>query len=66
MTQTIQPNRRDFFKTVGLTAATAALPTGLIASGAALAQPATDLDYPKNPTLWRSSSCNWVRHLPHL
>ncbi len=49
MTQPIQSNRRDFFKTVGLTAATAALPTGLLASGAALAQPATDLITRKIP-----------------
>ena len=34
----IQSNRRDFFKTIGLTAAVSALPGALIPSGNAVAQ----------------------------
>ena len=38
MTELIKPNRRDFFKTIGLTAAATALPGALIPTGSAIAQ----------------------------
>jgi diketogulonate reductase-like aldo/keto reductase len=44
-----QPARRDFFRTVGLSAAATALPGGLLASGAALAQPASAIITRKIP-----------------
>ena len=49
MTELKKPNRRDFFKTVGLGAASAALPGALLPSGAALAQPAGDIITRKIP-----------------
>ena len=38
MTELTKPNRRDFFKTIGLTAAATALPGALIQTGSAFAQ----------------------------
>ena len=38
MTEFTKPNRRDFFKTIGLTAAATALPGALIPTGSAIAQ----------------------------
>ncbi|MBK8325485.1 MAG: aldo/keto reductase [Betaproteobacteria bacterium] len=44
-----QSARRDFFKSVGLAAAATALPGGILASGAAMAQPAAGLITRKIP-----------------
>ena len=49
MTEPTQSNRRDFFKTVGLSAASAALPGILVSAGDALAQPATNIITRKIP-----------------
>ena len=49
MTQPTQSKRRDFFKTIGLSAATAALPGALLPAGDVLAQPATDIITRKIP-----------------
>ncbi len=44
-----EPARRDFFRTVGLAAAATALPGGLLAPGAAMAQPAGGIHTRKIP-----------------
>ena len=49
MTQPKKTNRRDFFKTISLSAATAALPASLLKSGAALAQSSSDIIMRKIP-----------------
>ena len=49
MTTPIESTRRDFFRTVGVGAASAALPGALIPSGGVLAQPSTEIITRKIP-----------------